>query len=74
MSYKHVQAGEWIAPVRKGYKLQCCDCGLIHRVDFRLMKRGKGRVIIFRAFRHNRPMGMTPKELKKLTARVRAKR
>lgn len=21
-----------------GYRLQCCDCGLVHRMDFRLHK------------------------------------
>lgn len=26
----------WIQPVRKGYKMQCCNCDLIHIVDFRI--------------------------------------
>lgn len=41
MRYKQVKAGEWQQPVRKGYKLRCCDCGLVHRMDFRIYK---GRV------------------------------
>lgn len=26
----------WVQPVRRGYRMQCCDCGLIHLVDFRI--------------------------------------
>lgn len=28
--------GEWHAPRRRGYLLQCCNCGLVHRMEFRL--------------------------------------
>ncbi len=26
---------DWIEPVTNDYKLACCDCGLVHSVDFR---------------------------------------
>lgn len=26
---------EWQAPVMKGYFLQCCDCDLIHEMEFK---------------------------------------
>lgn len=26
----------WVYPVMKGYKMTCCDCGLVHDVDFRV--------------------------------------
>lgn len=43
--------GEWVQPIRRsGYKLGCCDCGLVHVVDFRVRK---GR-IQFRAIRNRR--------------------
>lgn len=45
---------KWIRPVRKGYRLACCDCGLIHVIDSRLIAWGKGRKIVFRARRDNR--------------------
>lgn len=48
--YKPVQSGEWVQPIRKGYRMRCCDCALVHRLDFRIIK---GRVQ-FRAFRHER--------------------
>jgi len=29
---------EWISPKMKGYKMQCCDCGLIHEIDFKVVR------------------------------------
>jgi hypothetical protein len=48
--YKDVAAGEWIQPVSEGYGMCCCDCGLVHRLDFRVVD---GRVQI-RARRDSR--------------------
>ena len=50
MAYEHVEAGQWVQPVRKGYKMECCDCGLVHVLDFRLVKHR----IQIRAERDNR--------------------
>jgi hypothetical protein len=44
---------EWIQPIRRGYKMACCDCGLVHVIDFR-MRKGQ---IQFRARRDNRATG-----------------
>lgn len=27
----------WVQPVKKGYLLACCDCSLVHRMDFRIV-------------------------------------
>lgn len=51
MRYPQVKNGEWVQPIRRGYRLQCCDCGLTHRLDFRLIKNGRGNFIQFRAYR-----------------------
>lgn len=40
-------AGTWIQPIRRGYIMVCCDCGLRHRMDFRV-KAGQAQ---FRAWR-----------------------
>ena len=54
MKYKQVYTKEgsswtdWIMPIRKGYKVQCCKCGKIHKVDFRIVKQGKRNFIQFR--------------------------
>jgi len=29
---------EWVCPVPIGYLMQCCDCGLIHEVETRVVK------------------------------------
>ena len=34
-----IPEGAWIQPVRKGYIFECCDCGLKHRMDFRVHLR-----------------------------------
>lgn len=59
--YKQVHDGEWVAPVRRGYKMACCDCGLVHRVDFEVVKRngGKWAKPIFRAWRDARATALT---------------
>lgn len=49
-SYEKPKAGEWVQPVRNGYKMACCDCGLVHNMDFRV-KEGRAQ---FRVFRNNR--------------------
>lgn len=53
MAYMRPKAGEWVRPIRRGYKLACCDCGLVHNMDFTIHK---GR-IYFRVFRNNRATG-----------------
>jgi hypothetical protein len=27
---------DWFAPETIGYRIECCDCGLVHAIDFRL--------------------------------------
>jgi len=60
MKYKKVQPGEWVRPTRKGYKMCCCDCGLVHIIDFRIRKRK----IEFRCFRDNRATGQIRRHMK----------
>lgn len=51
MRYEQVYDGEWIRPTpQRGHKMACCDCGLVHRIDFRVVD---GRVE-FRAVRDTR--------------------
>jgi hypothetical protein len=33
--YPRPKEAEWIQPIAKGYKMMCCDCGLVHKMDFR---------------------------------------
>ena len=48
MKIKDEAEGKWIQPVDKGYKLCCCDCGLVHSIDFRI-KDGRVQFRVFRA-------------------------
>lgn len=36
MAYETPRPGEWVQPVVVGYKAACCDCCLVHRIDFRI--------------------------------------
>lgn len=49
---------EWIQPIRKGYKIACCDCGLVHDMDFRIVPWRSGHKIQFRVARNNRSTAM----------------
>lgn len=44
----------WIKPVMAGYRLGCCDCGLVHDVTFRVIRWGRGHKVVFKARRNNR--------------------
>lgn len=48
--YPVLKDGEWMRPITRGFKEQCCDCGLVHRVDYRVVDGA----IEFRAYRDNR--------------------
>ena len=65
MKYDQVVDGEWVRPIKRGYKMICCDCGLVHRVDFDHVPYGRGRRVIFRVFRDNRATGQMRRHLKK---------
>lgn len=41
--YYHVTDGEWIRVPLRNYKEQCCDCSLIHRLNFKIKKDKNGR-------------------------------
>lgn len=38
--FHKVKEGEWVQPKMKDYLFKCCDCGLVHSLDFRLIKYG----------------------------------
>lgn len=63
MKFLRPKAGEWIQPIDAGYKLACCDCGLVHRMDFRVHE---GRVQ-YRAFRAERSTALMRRHQKEAT-------
>jgi hypothetical protein len=52
---------KWVLPVRRGYRFGCCDCGLVHEIDFRHVD---GR-IQYRVKRDNRATAALRREAKK---------
>ena len=51
--YHQVEDGEWIQPIMRGHKEQCCSCGLVHVTDYRVVD---GRVQ-YRSRRDGRATG-----------------
>lgn len=37
----HIEDDEWVTIAWKGQREECCDCGKIHRVDYRVAENGK---------------------------------
>jgi hypothetical protein len=54
----------WIQPKHDGYLMQCCDCGLVHELQFRVVKDCEGDeidaddvtdgLVVFRASRRDK--------------------
>jgi hypothetical protein len=45
---RKLDPGVWVRPRRRGYLFGCCDCGLVHRVDFRVVE-GRAEFRLYRA-------------------------
>lgn len=39
---RQVRDGEWIKPIYDGYAMECCGCGMKHRLEFRVTLPGPG--------------------------------
>jgi hypothetical protein len=66
VKYDEPSAGEWITPIRHNYKLACCTCGRVHRLDFRIIQVGTNRrQIQFRVFDDKRATAAVRREMRK---------
>ena len=54
----------WIQPIETGYRMSCCDCGLVHAMEFRI----EGDRVQFRARRHDRSTAAVRREARKWEA------
>ncbi|MDQ6892169.1 MAG: hypothetical protein M3167_06130 [Acidobacteriota bacterium] len=63
--YDRPKSGEWVRPFHRGYKFRCCDCGLVHRMDF----RARGGAVEFRVFLDKRATAASRRERRKRDAR-----
>jgi hypothetical protein len=50
MTRAQLQEGKWISPLHRGFRIECCGCGLVHRMDFRI----SGHDVQFRVQRVSR--------------------
>ena len=57
--YERPKAGQWVQPIRRGYKLCCCDCGLVHKMDFRV-RNGRAQ---YRAYRDERSTALVRRHM-----------
>lgn len=58
--YYHVTDGEWISVPKRGFKEQCCDCGLVHRLNFKVVDG----TIFIQTFRDGRATSGARKQFK----------
>jgi hypothetical protein len=45
--YSQIINGQWFEPRMKNHYMKCCGCGLVHRLNFRVIK-GKVQIQSFR--------------------------
>lgn len=56
--YYQVTSGEWVRVPLKGYREQCCDCGLVHLTNFQIAQDKRGRNVLYaQTFRDGRATG-----------------
>lgn len=57
--YQKVAKDEWVQPKMTQYRAACCDCGLVHEIEFRVVSKKTGKIVQgyqvqFNADRHPR--------------------
>jgi hypothetical protein len=56
MKYPNYASNEWLKPAKKAFRFMCCDCSLVHEIDFRIVdsKNKKLRQVQIRVRRNDR--------------------
>ncbi len=52
--YEIVFDGDWERAKMRGERQQCCDCGLIHIIDYRIVRNGKRAEVEVRSRRDDK--------------------
>jgi hypothetical protein len=71
MRYKRVKDMEWQMPILEGYKMACCDCGLVHTMNFKIIKEDnqeeeiEGARVLVQATRNERATAQIRRHKKK---------
>lgn len=61
--YVAIDSDTWQTPKLNGYLVACCDCGLVHEMDFQI----KDGVIQYRVRRNNQATAAKRRHMPKLT-------
>ena len=67
MRYEEIEDGQRVVPRKHGYKMVCCDCGLVHRITFGHIACGRGRQVVFWATRDKRATAAVRRAMRKAT-------
>ena len=59
--YTPREDNEWVKPTMRRHKIACCDCGLVHVFEFKVVYRA----VWFRAKRDNRATAARRRESRK---------
>lgn len=43
--YQKVAKDEWVQPKMTQYRAACCDCGLVHQIQFRVVNERTGKIV-----------------------------
>lgn len=54
MKYRVQRDGDIVTPRMRDYKMMCCDCGLVHTLNFFVVKHGRGHKVRFKVWRNVR--------------------
>jgi hypothetical protein len=71
MKYKQMKDMEWQMPILEGYKMACYDCGLVHTMNFKIVKEDnqekeiKGARVLIQAKRNERATAQVRRHKKK---------
>lgn len=60
---------DWIYPNMDGYRMACCDCGLVHNLQFKVVKTDCGEWV-----EESHAVGMRASRNSRSTAQVRRHR
>ena len=43
LKYDQIHDGDTVTPVMHGYRWKCCDCGLVHTLNFKIINYPNNR-------------------------------
>jgi hypothetical protein len=48
MKYEKQKSMQWVQPRMEGYRMACCDCALVHKMNFRIGvgKNSRGQMVL----------------------------